>query len=222
MSLSGSPFDIFIAFLGGVLLSFTPCVYPLVPVTVGFIGASSAGSKLKGFLLSLVYVSGIALVYSSLGMAAALTGTIFGSISSKTFVRAGAGAVIIFFGLALLDIFSLPSLNISKPIRPKGRGYLSVFLLGVSSGFLVAPCLTPVLGSILTYIAAKRNVLYGAALLLSFACGMGLLLVVSGTFSSVLVNLPKADKWMLWIKRFCALILIAAGGYFIFTAIRGF
>ena len=135
MNLSGSPFDIFIAFFGGVLLSFTPCVYPLLPVSVGYIGASSAGSRAKGFLLSLAYVSGIALVYSLLGMAAALTGTIFGSISGKIFVRAGAGAVIIFFGLALLDIFSLPALNIFRPLRPKGRGYLSVFLLESARGF---------------------------------------------------------------------------------------
>jgi len=87
---------------------------------------------------------------------------------------------------------------------------------------IISPCLTPVLGSILLYLTTKKSVLYGFTLLLSFAYGMGLVLILAGTFSAVLVNLPKSGRWLAYIKRFCASILIIVGIYYIFTAIRRF
>ncbi|MFC1675030.1 cytochrome c biogenesis protein CcdA [Candidatus Omnitrophota bacterium] len=224
MNLSGNPIDYLYAFLGGIAVSFSPCVYPLIPVSAGYIGAKAAGSRLKGLTLSLVYVTGLAVTYSILGLLAALTGTFFGAISSHPVTYLLAGAAIIFFGLTLLEVIRVPWPNIIRSSAPKaGRGdYISVFLLGATSGLLVSPCLTPILGSILVYLAAKRSLAYGATLLFVFAYGMGLILILAGTFSSLLTNLPRSGRWMGYIKKACALILLVAGSYFVYSGIRRF
>jgi thiol:disulfide interchange protein DsbD len=221
MSLSGSPIDYVLAFTGGVAVSFTPCVYPLIPITLGFIGANAFGSRKRGFFLSFSYVTGIAVTYSFLGLFASLSGTIFGKFSTYPLTHILVGLFVIFFGLAMLDLFQI-SLAIQKSPQQKKQGYFSSFMLGISSGFIVGPCLTPVLGSILAYLAAKNNIYYGASLLFVFAYGMGLVLILAGTFGSILASLPKSGKWMVYVKRACAIILIVVGLYFIYNGIRRF
>jgi cytochrome c-type biogenesis protein len=98
--------------------------------------------------------------------------------------------------------------------------FISTFVLGLSSGFVVAPCTTPVLGSILVLLSHKSNVLYGGFLLLCFAYGMGAILLISAVFSTFLTTLPKAGAWMGILKKTYAFILIAAGAYFIINALR--
>ncbi|MBU1726852.1 MAG: sulfite exporter TauE/SafE family protein [Candidatus Omnitrophica bacterium] len=222
MTPSGNNIDFFIAFFGGIVFSFSPCVYPLLPISAGFIGSVSSGSKLKGLVLSLIYVFGIAITYSLLGLAAILSGKIFGSVASSPFINIAVGILIIFFGLAMLEVFTinLPHHKIIKLPVFKKHGYFSVFVIGLTSGFLVAPCVTPALGSILAYLAAKKNLVYGTLLLFSFAFGMGFTLILAGTFAGILANFPKSGKWMEHIKKAFALLLIAAGVYFIFSAIQ--
>ena len=222
MNLSGSPVDFILAFLGGVAVSFSPCVYPLIPVSIGVIGAQAVKSKLKAFGLSLVYTSGIALVYSCLGMIAVLSGRIFGEISTNPITYIIAGLIVIFFGISALGVIKIPYLRIFRQSSFNKRGYLGSFLLGLSSGLVVGPCVTPILGSILVYLATKKNILYAAALLMSFAYGMGLILILAGTFSGLLAALPKSGDWLAYVKKLSALILILAGSYFLFIGIRGF
>ena len=220
MNLSGNPVDYFFAFLGGIAFSFTPCVYPLIPISVSFIGIKASDSKLKGLSLSLVYVTGMALTYSLLGLIASLTGRIFGLISEHPVTNIFVGMIILLFGVSMLEIFHFPAINLIKIPIFKKRNFLSTFLLGLISGFIVSPCVTPALGAILAYLTTKRNILYGMTLLLSFAYGMGLVLILAGTFSSILVKLPKSGKWLSIIKKIGALILIVTGIYFISTGIR--
>lgn len=220
MNLSEGPLNYLVAFLGGVLASFTPCVYPLIPVSISYIGVRSAGSKLKGLILSLIYVTGIAVTYSILGLLASLTGSIFGRISSSPLAYFFAGIIMILFGLSLLDLFILPSFNFIKPPAFKKENYFSTLLLGLVSGLIVSPCLTPVVGSILVYLTTKKNLFYGATLLFSFAYGMGLILIVCGIFSSLLMNMPKSGKWLLYIKKAYSFILIGMGLYFIYAGLR--
>ncbi|MFA5090683.1 MAG: cytochrome c biogenesis protein CcdA [Candidatus Omnitrophota bacterium] len=218
MHLSGTPFDYLVAFLGGILLSLTPCVYPVLPVVAGYIGIKAAGSKWKGFVFSFIYVSGMALVYSLLGIFVSLTGGIFGALSSRPEMHLAVGLVIIAFGLSMLDVFKMPLPGMRRPFPGKGKGYFSVFFLGFASGLVLSPCVTPVLGAILSYLVTRKNIFYGASLLLSFAYGMGLLLLITGTFSAALAGLPKSGRWMNYIKKGCAVILIATGIYFIVSA----
>lgn len=219
LQLTGGPFDFLIAFAGGVLLSFTPCVYPLIPVSAGYIGVRSGGSRWKGFSLSLAYVFGVAVTYSGLGIAASLTGGFFGAVSMHPATHIVVGALILLFGLSMFEFFTIPLPAAFKlPVLQRGN-YLSTFILGLGSGLTVSPCITPVLGSILVYLAAKNNIPYGAALLFSFACGMGVLLIVIGTFSSIVLSLPKSGKWLTYFKRVWAVVLSGIGIYFIVSGI---
>lgn len=220
MNLSGSPVDYLVVFLGGIAVSFTPCIYPLIPVSIGYIGIKAAGSRLKGFILSLVYVTGVAVTYALLGLLASLTGTIFGRISAHPLTYMFAGTVIILFGVSMLGLFTLPLPNIIKPALPKKKGYFPVFLLGLTSGLIASPCLSPVLGAILVYLAAKKNLLYGVTLLFTFAYGMGLVLILGGTFSSILTALPKSGRWMAYIKKGGAIALIVMGIFFITVGLK--
>jgi thiol:disulfide interchange protein DsbD len=221
MNLSGSPIDFLFAFLGGIAMSFTPCVYPLIPVSIGYIGINSAGSRLKGFILSIVYVSGVAITYSLLGLLASLSGHLFGSLVSLPVVHIIVGVLILLFGLAMLELFHLRLPQPTKLFNHKKANYPSTFLLGLISGLVVSPCLSPALGAILAYLATKKHILYGMLLLVSFAYGMGMVLILAGTFGAVLMNLPKAGIWMAYVKKAFALILVVAGIYFIFIGIRG-
>jgi cytochrome c-type biogenesis protein len=220
MNLSGNPLDFVFAFIGGVLISFTPCVFPLIPVTAAYIGATATKSKFQGFVLSLIYVTGIAVTYSILGLIASLTGQLFGRLSSFGVTYIVVGAVIVIFGLSMLDLFYISLPNVIKLPKFRKQDYFSTLLLGLASGLIIGPCVTPALASILAYLAAKKNALYGAVLLLSFAYGMGIVLILVGSFSGMLLALPKPQKWMVYIKKLGAIIILASGIYFIIIGIK--
>jgi cytochrome c-type biogenesis protein len=219
--------DIFSAFVGGVLVSFTPCVYPLIPVTAGYIGARGSASRVRGFLLSLAYVTGIAITYSLLGLIASLTGMLFGRISSHPVTYIVVGVLIIFFGISMWGWFDFahPVLFSRLPwaqrmYQEKRTRIWSALFLGMASGLLIGPCMTPMLGTILTYIATKQNVVHGMLLLVSFAYGMGCMLILVGTFSSVAAGIPRSGMGMNLVKRAGASVLLIMGAYFVYEGIR--
>lgn len=222
MLLSGSPFDFIFAFFGGLLASLTPCVYPLIPISTGYIIGNAQNSKIKGFLLSLFYVTGIAVTYSSLGILAVSTGRIFGEFSVNPIVNLVSGVLILIFGISMFDLFHFNfTLNLKLPVHRK-RSYFLALFLGLVSGLMISPCLTPILGAILAYLSTTKNIFYGGFLLLSFSYGMGLIFILIGTFGVSLTGLPKPGKWMVAIKRICAAIIVLTGLYFIITTIRRF
>ena len=138
-----------VAFLAGVLISFTPCVYPLIPVTVAVIGARSVGTKTRALYLSIVYVLGMAVVYSGLGAFAALSGQLFGQIATNKWTYLAVGNIFLLFGLAMLDVFTLQFTGLQKLSNPRqgSGGVLSTFLMGGVSALIAGPCTTPVLVS---------------------------------------------------------------------------
>jgi len=219
-----SPLSYLLVFLGGILASFTPCVYPLIPVTVGYIGASSATSKEKAFLLSLFYVLGIAVTYSLLGAVAALTGALFGKISTNPWTYLVAGNIFFLLGLSMLGVFdlALPGFLQGNAVVNKRRGLAGAFLVGLAAGLIISPCLTPALGAVLTYVGSKQNLFFGITLLFTFAFGMGTLLILVGTFSGIAASMPKSGKWMNIIKKLFGIILIICAEYFIILAGKGF
>lgn len=207
-----SAFSFVIVFLSGVVVSFTPCLYPLIPVTVGFIGAKSSGSKLRGFLLSVFYVFGISITYSLLGAIAGITGRAFGSLTNTPMVYFFAGNVFLLLGISMLGVFEIRLPQVLW--RPKGGGVIPALLLGLASGLVIGPCIAPVLGALLLFVSTTQNVPYAMILLFVFAFGMGTLLILVGTFTSLLTTIPKSGKWMERIKKACGLILILAAEYF--------
>jgi thiol:disulfide interchange protein DsbD len=197
------------AYLGGLVISFTPCTYPLIPVTVGFIGAQSSSSKLRGFFLSLFYVGGLAF-------------KLFGQMQTTPWTYFIMGNLCLIMGLSMLDVFSislpLPQKLIKISANSNKKGFLSSFLVGIVSGVVIGPCTTPVLAVLLGYVAVKTNVLLGMTLLFVFAFGMGTLLIIVGTFAGVIAALPRSGVWMTKIKFIFGLILIGAAEYFLYTA----
>ena len=152
---------ILLAYLAGVVTSFTPCVYPVIPITVGFIGAQGANSKSRGFFLSLFYVLGLAVVYSSLGAFAALTGRLFGSLSTSPLAYFMAANICIFFGLSMFDVIIIQAPSFIRNHQftgGKSRGIISAFFFGAISGFVIAPCTAPVLGTLLAFEIGRAHV----------------------------------------------------------------
>ena len=209
-----------VVFIGGVLTSFTPCVYPMIPITVGYIGGRSGASKLQGLLLSSFYVLGMAITYSTLGAFAALTGRMFGEISTNPIVYLVVANICILLGLSMLDVFVLPVPSFLMKIQPKekGKGIIGAFVIGWAAGWIAAPCTAPVLGILLAFVATKQHIVFGMSLMFVFAVGMGTLLILVGTFAGVLAALPKAGSWMEKIKKGFGWVMIAAGGYFLIQA----
>jgi len=221
MNLQGNHLSFLGAFFGGVLVSFSPCVYPLVPVTLGFIGVKAGSSRLRGLTLSLVYVLGLAITYSVLGLIASLTGRLFGQISSHPLSFLIVGNACIIAGLSFLDVINIgfTGMRLQNKVKMKGD-ILSVLLLGMASGLIAGPCTAPALGTILLYVATKQNIFYGASLLFVFAYGMGFLLILVGTFSAVFVNLSHSGIWLTRLKKLSGFILLGIGEYFLIKAGR--
>ncbi len=219
--LSASPFLAYIAvFLSGVLTSFTPCVYPMIPITIAYIGGRSGESRLKGLFLSIFYVIGMAATYSALGAFAAMTGKLFGAASTNPILYLVVANIFIFLGLSMLDVFTLPipSFFTSRQPGKKSGGYFGAFLVGLLAGTVAAPCTAPVLGVVLTFVAAKQNVIYGMTLLFVFSVGLGTLLIIVGTFAGLMSSMPKTGKWSVAIKKFFGWVMIGTGEFFLIQA----
>ncbi|NLI81169.1 MAG: hypothetical protein GX443_05695 [Deltaproteobacteria bacterium] len=208
---------IVIAFVGGILASFTPCSYPMIPITVAFIGGKTEGRRWRGFVLALFYVFGLAVVYSLLGAFAALTGQMFGSLTTNRWTYLVVGNICLFFGLATIGAIPLPPPAFLNRIRVKdmpGHDLLNSILLGGASALVVSTCTTPILGVLLTIVATQGKLFWGIGMLFAFAYGMGALVILVGTFTGLLTSLPRSGVWMLRIQKFFGLLMIFAAEYF--------
>lgn len=204
-------------YAAGVLISFTPCVYPVIPITVAFIGGQSQGSKLKGLVLSIFYVIGMAITYTILGSIAVLTGKLFGQFQTNPWTFFVVANICILLGLSMLEVFNLPLPRFLTKFQPKDRkkGIIGSFLVGAASGLVLGPCTAPILAALLVLITSQGNIVFGISLLFVFAFGMGTLLIILGTFTGLLANMPQAGAWMVRIKKIFGWILIGMGEYFL-------
>jgi thiol:disulfide interchange protein DsbD len=209
------------AYLGGVLVSLTPCVYPMIPITVGVIGSSNlGGSRTRGFILSLAYVTGLAITYAGLGLFAAATGRFFGTVNTSPYTFLLIGNMLLFFGLSMLGVFQLPF--IGTQVKTGSKGIPGVFLIGMSSALVAGPCTAPALGSLLAYVGSTGNLMFGGLLLFVFAFGMGTVLLAAGTFSGVLAAIPRSGSWLEKTKMIIGLLMVGLAEYFFFMAGRFF
>lgn len=211
------------AFLGGILASLTPCVLPIIPLTITVIGARAASSRAKGFSLSLVYVLGIALMYSTLGVVAASTGALFGSLfQSKLFI---AMAIAIFtllaFGLFGAYELQLPAGIRNRLMSKQGQGWFGVFFMGIIAGLVASPCVGPIIVGILAFIARTGSAIFGFTLLFTFSMGMGLLFLVVGTFSGEIKKMPSGT-WMTAVENFLGVLMLAVSFYYLSILLEPF
>jgi len=210
-----------VVFVGGIITSFTPCIYPLIPIIIGVIGASKEKSISRNFILSFSYVIGMSIVFSILGMVAALTGKLFGQIQSSPVAHIIVGNVIIIFGLMLLGVIHMPTFLLSRigagKVLKRG-GFFGAFLMGLISGLIAAPCASAVLGALLVYVATKGNPVFGFTLLFSFSIGLGALLIIIGTFAGIVSKIPRSERAMVIFEKILAFGMILLGEYFVFKA----
>jgi thiol:disulfide interchange protein DsbD len=211
---SGSTIAFAVAFAGGVLTSLTPCVYPLIPITVSVFGAKSAASRKDAIVLSLLYVLGIAAMYSGLGVAAALTGKAFGSVMQNGLVLVLVAAVFAVMAAAMFGAFELqlPASLQARLSAVGGAGRAGAFAMGLVAGVIAAPCTGPVLAAALAYVATKGSVAFGFGIMFTYALGMGVLFFLIGAFS---VSLPKSGAWMETVKGLFGVALLAMAALYL-------
>ncbi|MCK6569508.1 sulfite exporter TauE/SafE family protein [Myxococcota bacterium] len=205
-----------LVFLAGVVGSLSPCVYPLIPITISLFGARSATSRMQGFLLSLVYVLGIAVTYSALGVLAATSGGLFGSALQSPWVVGTVAIVFLAMGLSMLGVFEirLPD-AVNQRLNSVGGGqssrFATSFLMGTVAGIVAAPCVGPPLVAVLAYVATTGSMSAGITLLSIYSLGMGVLFIFLGTFTQYLTRIPKSGGWMEVIKGSMGIVMLVVG-----------
>ena len=193
----------------------------MLPITLGVIGAKNTKSTFHSFTLSATYVLGIAITYSILGVIAALTGNLFGSLLQNPVVIFSIALIFFLMGFSMLDLFyvQVPAsiqTKLSGFSQNQKRGnYLGVMMMGLISGLVATPCVGPVVVTILTYVAQTKNVFLGFWLLFFFAIGMGLILIFFGTFSNRLIKMPRAGAWTETVKKIMGLMMFGVAFYYI-------
>lgn len=213
----GLPYLFIFVFLAGVLTSLTPCLLPMLPLTIAVIGKGhSHDAKLKKFLNSISYILGIATTYSLLGVIAASSGALFGNILSNVWVQVGFGAAFVLMGLAQFGFFELQTpLWLQNRFHKLSGGTGGIYITGLMSGFIASPCVGPVLVGILTFIAQSQNQWLGFWLMFAYALGLGQLLIVLGVSSSLLYRFPKSPWLMKTSKTLLGFALIASGLFYL-------
>jgi len=220
--LSSSPLlALGVVYLAGVLTSFTPCVYPMIPITVAIVGGQTVNgpvSRWRPLALTLTYAIGLAAVYAALGLFAGLSGTIFGSISSNPWLYFAMANLLLVAALAMLDVIPvrLPASLVQRAATMGTAGRFSgAFAMGAMSGLVAAPCSAPVMAAVLTWVSTTRSASLGFVYLFVFSLGMTTLIIVAGVSAGAMARLPRAGAWMVWIKRIFALTMIAVAEYYL-------
>lgn len=205
-----------VVFLGGLALNLTPCVYPMIAITVSYFGGQgqSGQSRTQAFVGALVYCLGIVVTYTLLGVVAAWTGGMFGALLQHPVVLIGIALLLVALALSMFGLYELrpPQWLVQRAAGLSARGgRLGVFLLGATLGIIAAPCLAPFVVGLLAYVGATRQWWW----FIVFACGLALPYLVLGTFSGLLAQLPRSGNWMNWVKRVFGVVLIAVAVWFV-------
>lgn len=212
-----------ICFIAGVLTSFTPCIFPMIPITISILGHNAEkNSRAQNFIRSLFYVLGIAVTYSILGVIAASSGKLFGNIFTNKWIMLSMSLIFAIMALSMWGLFELqvPAFIRNRFGSGKNPTHLGgIFVMGLISGIVASPCVGPVLVAILSYVATTQNVLVGFALLFTYAIGLGMIFIILGLFGQALSRLPRSGKWMNKIKLILGLLMIAMSFYYLQFAI---
>jgi thioredoxin:protein disulfide reductase len=199
-------------FVSGLLLNLTPCVYPMITITVSYFGGKGEKKSAAAFAGALAYFFGIVITYSSLGLAAALTGGFFGALLQNPVVLGAIGLLLVAMALSMFGLYELqpPQFLMQRASTLSSKaGYVGLFFLGATVGVIAAPCLAPIVIVVLAFAGSSGDPWIGWWLFFALGAGLGLPYIVLGTSSSLLTRLPKSGMWMVWVKRVFGVALIA-------------
>lgn len=213
---SGIILSLLIVFFGGLALNLTPCVYPLIPITVGYFGGQSEGKTNRLIFLGVLYVIGMALTYSVIGVVTALSGAVFGTLLQNVFVLIGIGLVLVILSLSMFGVyeFKLPDKWVTKAGGAKS-GAFGAFFMGLTMGIVAAPCIGPFILGLVTYVASKGDPFYGFLMFFVMAIGLGVPYLFLAIFSGKIKKLPRAGDWMEAVKHIFGFLLLGMAIYFI-------
>ncbi len=209
-------------FVGGILTAMTPCVFPLIPITLAIFGAKPEAGRSRSVLLALTYTFGMALLFSALGVAAVLGGKAFGSSLGNPWLMTGIAVILLALALSMFGLYEItvPAFLSARLQSIGGAGFAGAFGMGLVAGVLAAPCTGPVLSAILVYVATIQSVPKGAGLLFVYAMGVGVPFLFLAAFS---MKLPKSGPWMDAVKSVLGSALVALAFSYIrdaFPAVR--
>lgn len=209
-------------FLIGLALNLTPCVYPMMSVTVSLFGGNESNNTTAStFSKALVYVSGIVFMYSVLGVMAAYTGELFGSWLQSPWVLAGIGGLILLLSLSMFGLYELqpPAWMMQKLGKTQqASGYIGHFLSGLLVGVFAAPCIGPPIIALLAFVGAQGSPVFGFFAFFIMALGLGLPYLILGTFSGLLGKMPKSGVWMVWVKKVFGVVLVGVALFYLALA----
>ncbi len=202
------------ALTAGFLTSLTPCVYPMIPITISIFGGRGGSSRARSFLLATAYVAGIAVMFGTLGTTFALLGKAFGTFLANPWVVVPLALFFFAMAASMFGAFdlALPAALQERLSRVGGRGFAGAFLMGLVGGLIAAPCTGPPLAGILAYVATTRDGVLGFALLATYAAGIGVPFWAIAGFS---MQLPRSGPWMNAVKSVFGVALILAGLYYL-------
>jgi thiol:disulfide interchange protein DsbD len=206
--------NLLFALTAGLLTALTPCVYPMIPITISIFGAKTGVSRARALALATFYVAGIAVMFGTLGTVFALLGKAFGTFLANPWVIVPLAMFFFAMGLSMFGAFelALPMSLQGRLSRVGGRGFGGAFLMGLVGGIIAAPCTGPPLAGILAYVATTHDALYGFVLLATYAVGIGLPFWALAGFS---MSLPRSGPWMDSVKSVFGIALFTAALYYL-------
>lgn len=212
----GLPVTLGLVFLAGLALNTTPCVYPIIPITIGFFSNQTEGRLSRTFLMAAAYVLGMAITYSVLGVAASLTQGIFGAALQHPLVLLGLAGLMVAMALSMFGLyeFRLP-VSFNRLVPQSSQGNLGALMMGLTMGIVAAPCIGPFVIGLLVHVSNRGEPVYGFFMFFVLALGLGLPYLVLGTFSGALKKLPRSGQWMETVRRFFGLVLLGMALYFL-------
>jgi thiol:disulfide interchange protein DsbD len=203
-------------FMGGMALNLTPCVYPIIPITVSYFGGKSGQGQGRLAVHGLLYLAGLAVTNSALGVAAALTGGLMGSLLQNPLVLVAVAAILVCFATSLFGFWELrlPG-RLTQAASKSYAGYFGSLFMGLTLGVVAAPCIGPFVLGLLTWVASMGSPWLGFLVFFTLSLGLGLPLFILALFSGSLERLPRSGEWMLWVRKLMGWVLLGMAGYFI-------
>jgi len=218
----GLPLALLVVFLIGLALNLTPCVYPMLAVTVSIFGGQSERRSWRVFGKALLYVLGIATMYSILGVAAALTGGLFGGLLQSRAVLVGISLLFVALALSMFGLFELrlPAGMMNRLGGAQGAGLAGIFISGLLVGIFAAPCIGPPVIALLAFVGQRGDPFFGFLVFFVLSLGLGLPYLVLGTFSGLMQKMPRSGEWMNWVKKLLGFILFGVAFFYLSLAFR--
>jgi thiol:disulfide interchange protein DsbD len=211
-----------IAALFGLALNLTPCVYPLISVTIAYFGGQSVNASGKVALLASIYVLGIAITFSALGVAAALSGGLFGSALQQPSVLLAVALVLVLLAASNFGLYQLrmPSALVQRAGKAS-TGVAGALVMGLTMGVVAAPCVGPIVVALLLFVAARQDAALGFALFFALALGMGAPYVALAIAAGSIRRLPRSGEWLRWVEHLFGFVLLGMALFFLAPVLGG-